>query len=179
MLEIVVPKQEFFDDDSQEFIYVDGARLQLEHSLISLSKWESSHTKPFLSSEKTTEETLDYIRDMTIGKPPDEKIYRSLTPDDFNTINAYITAPMTATTFNDISRPAGRREIITSEVIYYWMISQNIPMECQKWHLNRLITLIRVCGIKNTPPKNRPHKSMAAQRRLLNEQRRKELGTNG
>ena len=179
MLEIVVPEQEFFDDETQTFILVDRCKLQLEHSLISLSKWESKHNKPFLSSDKTTEETLDYIKDMTIGKPPPDQTYHALTRSNFADINAYIEAPMTATTFSDTSVAGRNREIITSELIYYWMITQNVPMECQKWHLNRLITLVRVCGIKNSPEKRKGHQSLAARRRELNASRRKALNTSG
>lgn len=179
MLEIVVPEQEFFDDETQTFIVVDQCKLQLEHSLISLSKWESQHNKPFLSSDKTTEEILDYVKDMTIGKPPPDQTYYALTQSNFADINAYIEAPMTATTFSDTSVAGRNREIITSELIYYWMISQNVPMECQKWHLNRLITLVRVCGIKNSPAKRKGHQSLAARRRELNASRRKALNTSG
>ena len=179
MLEIVVPEQEFFDDDSQEFIYVDGAKLQLEHSLISLSKWESRHHKPFLSTDKTSEEVLDYVRDMTLTRNVNPLVYKALTQNNFAEINQYISDPMTATTFAEETIHPGRREIVTAELIYYWMVSQNIPMECQKWHINRLITLIRVCSIKNAPPKKQNTRSLAAQRRALNEQRRKELGTSG
>lgn len=180
MLEIVVPEQDLFDDDTQEFLTVKETRLQLEHSLISLSKWESSHVKPFLGKyDKTREEILDYIKDMTLTRNVDDRVYAALTEENFAEINTYISAPMTATTFHETNGPKGRSETITSELIYYWMISQNIPMECQKWHLNRLITLIRVCSIKNTPPKKQNTRSLAAQRRALNEQRRRELGTRG
>ena len=180
MLEIEVPDQEFFDDEKQVFIKVKGAKLQLEHSLISISKWESKFHKPFLGKEeKTDEETLAYVRYMIINKNVDDSLINAFTVQDFSKINEYIKDSMTATTFYEPPGQPGRSETITSELIYYWMVAKNIPMECQKWHLNRLLTLIRVCSIKNAPPKKRNLQSLAAQRMALNAQRRKELGTSG
>ena len=150
MLTITIPAREMFDDKTQRFLSTKEQTLQLEHSLVSLSKWESKWNKPFLSKdEKTTEETLDYIRCMTITQNVDPDIYNGLTSSNIESINKYIDAPMTATTFHNDNQKGRGREIVTSELIYYWMISHNIPMECQKWHLNRLLTLIRVCNVKN------------------------------
>ena len=155
MLHITIPATELWDDKNQEFIQVKEQKLQLEHSLVSLSKWESKWCKPFLSStEKTYEETLDYVRCMTITQNVDPKIYSYLSTDNINDINNYIDAPMTATWFSEDKTKRSNREVITAEMIYYWMIALNIPFECQKWHLNKLLTLIRVCNIKNTPKKN-------------------------
>lgn len=180
MLDVVIPSQEFFDDEKQEFIPTKSITLQLEHSLVSLSKWESKWCKPFLGKEeKTNEEVIDYIRCMTITQNVKSDVYLTFPSKIFDLIKEYIDAPMTATWFNEL--PGGKKntEIITAEVIYYWMIAQNIPMECQKWHLNRLLTLIRVCGIKNSPPKKRDKKSMLAERKIINEQRRAKLNTKG
>ena len=178
MLQITIPKQELFNDKTQEFISTKETTIQLEHSLVSLSKWESKWNVPFLGKgEKTIEQTLDYIKCMTITQNVNPLVYSCLTNKNIDDINNYIDAPMTATTFGQSNQPPNR-EIVTSEVIYYWMIALNIPMECQKWHLNRLLTLIRVCSVKNNPQKmNRA--DLLAHNRALNKARRKKLHTKG
>lgn len=179
MLTITIPSQELFNDETQEFVSIKGCTLQLEHSLVSLSKWESKWNKPFLSREKKSiAETLDYIRCMTITQNVNPEIYNFLTDKNIDDINNYIDAPMTATTFSD-NGSKNNREIVTSELIYYWMISLNVPMECQKWHLNRLLTLIRVCNVKNTPPKKMSRKEIMSRNAALNAARRKKLNSKG
>jgi hypothetical protein len=179
MLIITIPATELFNDDTQEFIQTKEQTLQLEHSLVSLSKWESKWHKPFLSKEKkTVAETLDYVKCMTITQNVDPDVYNRLSGENITTINNYIDAPMTATTFSN-TNTSRSREIITSELIYYWMISLNIPMECQKWHLNRLLTLIRVCNVKNTPPKKMSGKEIMNRNAALNAARRKKLNSKG
>lgn len=180
MLEIIIPSQEFFDEKAEEFFYVEGAKLELEHSLHSLSKWESKWCKPFLTDKpKTSEETLDYIKSMTLNENVDPNIYNYITVDQIDEINKYIEAPMTATFFSDKTPGKKSREIITNEIIYYWLIALNIPFECQYWHLNRLLTLIRVCNIKNQPPKKRSKREILSQNAALNEARRKQLNSRG
>ena len=180
MLTITIPAGEMFDDKTQRFLSTKEQTLQLEHSLVSLSKWESKWNKPFLSKDnKTTEETLDYIRCMTITQNVDPDIYNGLTSSNIESINKYIDAPMTATTFHNDNQKGHGREIVTSELIYYWMISHNIPMECQKWHLNRLLTLIRVCNVKNAPSKKMSKRDIASQYASLNAARRSKLNTRG
>lgn len=180
MLRITVPAVELWDEARREFIQTKEQTLQLEHSLVSLSKWESRWCKPFLSKdEKTTEQVLDYVRCMTITQNVNPDVYYRLTNDNIQQINAYIDAPMTATTFREDKTGKKGREIITSEIIYYWMIAYNIPPEYQKWHLNRLLTLIRVCDIKNQPPKKRSKRDIMATNAALNAARRKQLGTRG
>ena len=180
MLQITIPAGERWDEGKQEFIQVKGHTLQLEHSLISLSKWESKWCKAFLSNkDKTYEETMDYIKCMTITPNVDPDVYNYLTSDNINQINEYIGAPMTAIYFSeDKSRKAGR-EVVTAELIYYWMISLNIPFECQKWHLNRLLALIRVCNIKNQPPKKMSKREIMSRNAALNAARRSQMGTTG
>lgn len=180
MLTIKIPKgRELFDEVNNEFITSKAQTLQLEHSLVSLSKWESKWCKPFLTKDiKTHEESIDYIRCMTITQNVDPIVYRFITNEEMDQVNQYIEAPMTATTFSN-NKESINREIITSEIIYYWMIALNIPFECQKWHLNRLITLINVCNIKNTPPKKMNKRDVMSRNRALNEARRKKLGTRG
>lgn len=179
MLRITIPSREFWDESKNEFVFTKAQTLQLEHSLVSLSKWEAKWQKAFLSKkEKTYEETLDYVRCMTLTQNVDPEVYHRLTTENIQQINEYISAPMTATYFaEDKSRPS--RETVTAELIYYWMISCNIPFECQKWHLNRLLALIRVCNIKNSPPKKRSKRDIMSQNAALNAARRKQLNTRG
>lgn len=180
MLQIVVPDMEFWDKQKQEFIYKKGQTLQLEHSLISISKWESKWCKVFLSKqEKTYEETIDYIKCMTITPNVDPDVYTRLTKANVAEIEEYIAAPMTATYF--AKEPSGKvnGEQVTSELIYYWMIALNIPHVYEKWHLNRLITLIRVCNVKNKPPKKMSKREIMSRNAALNAARRKQLNTNG
>ena len=181
MLQLVIPLgPEIFDDAKQEFITPDTKILQLEHSLISLSKWESKWCKPFFGKEeKTPEETIDYIKCMTITQNVNDEIYSHLTRDNIMQVNKYIEAPMTATTFPKSKNSKGSREIITSELIYYWMITLNIPSEYQKWHLNRLLTLIQVCNVKNEPAKKMSNKEIMNRNRALNAARKKKLNTRG
>ena len=179
MLKITIPEMEFYDEDNNEFITFNEQVLQLEHSLVSISKWESKWHIPFLDGkDKTLEQIIDYVRCMTITQNVKPEVYNRLTEDNLKAINDYIENPMTATTFSDINqRPS--REIITSEIIYYWMVSFNIPFECQKWHLNKLLTLIKVCNIKNSPPKKMSRQEILSRNRALNEARKKNLNTRG
>ena len=179
MLQIIVPATEQWDEIKQEFVYTKETTLQLEHSLVSLSKWESKWCKPFLSKEDmTAEETIDYIRCMTITQNVNPEVYTCLSDENITQVHDYIQAPMTATFFRKENGPPSR-EIITSELIYYWMITLNIPFECQKWHLNRLLTLIRVCNIKNQPAKRRSQREIMEYNTALNEARRKKLNSKG
>lgn len=180
MLQITIPADELWDESKEEFVIVNKEEtLQLQHSLVSISKWESKWCKPFLSKEaKTYEETLDYIKCMTITQNVKPEVYDRLTKYNIEAITNYIDAPMTATTFNDRSN-GSTRQIITSELIYYWMIASNIPMECQKWHLNRLLTLIRVCNIKNTPAKKMNRRDIINQYASLNAARKQQFNTKG
>jgi hypothetical protein len=179
MLQIVIPDREYWDELKNEFVTIKGQTLQLEHSLVSLSKWESKWNKSFLfKQEKTFEETLDYVRCMTITQNVKPETYYHLTKENYDAVLEYINAPMTATTFSKSNeRPSN--EVITSELIYYWMISLNIPMECQKWHLNRLLTLIRVCNIKNQPSKKMSKRDVMSRNAALNAARKKRYNTKG
>lgn len=180
MLRITIPGGEQWDERKQEFVYSKPQTLQLEHSLVSLSKWESKWRKVFLSkNEKTIEETVDYIRCMTLTQNVNPVVYNFLTNENIDQINEYISAPMTATWFMEDDATRISREAVTAELIYYWMITLNIPFECQKWHLNRLLTLIKVCTLKNTPPKKRSKGEIARQNAALNAARRKQLQTKG
>ena len=180
MLQITLPAVEFFDENKQEFIVLKERTLQLEHSLVSLSKWESKWCKAFLGKqEKTNEETLDYIKCMTITQNVEPEVYNRLTNDNIIQINKYIEAPMTATTFLDDKAAKNNRETVTAELIYYWMIALNIPFECQKWHLNKLLTLIRVCNIKNAPPKKRSTREIMSRNAALNASRKKKFNSRG
>ena len=179
MLEIIIPGLELYNEETNEFTCYDDVKLELEHSLVSISKWESKWCKPFLDGkDKTLDEIVDYVRCMTISDNIEPDVYDRLTEENLVVINEYIGRPMTATTFNNERKSTGR-EIITSEIIYYWMVSFNIPFECQYWHLNRLLTLIKVCNVKNNPPKKMSQKEILARNKALNDARKKELGTRG
>ena len=182
MLYITVPGVDMFNDSIGEFITVKETRLALEHSLVSVSKWESATNRPFLQQDppKTADELLLYIKCMTITQNVDPMVYYGLTEENLKDINKYIEAPMTATTIYDqSSRKGGKKEVITSEIIYYWMVSYNIPFECQKWHLNRLLVLINVLSIKNSPPKKMSRGEALARQRAMNNRRRKLAGSGG
>ena len=182
MLTINIPiSPEGWDEDKQEFVEPKMQTLELEHSLVSLSKWESKWEKPFYSNTKqmSEEETLDYIKCMTLTKNVEPDVYNHLTSENVKDVIDYIQKPMTATTFSKNGNSPNSREIVTSELIYYWMISSNIPFECQYWHLNRLITLIRVCDIKNAPPKKRSKRDIMSQNAALNAARKNKLNTRG
>ena len=181
MLRIEIPvAHEGWDEAKQEFVEAETVTLELEHSLVSISKWESKWCKAFLSKqEKTLEETLDYIKCMTLADDVDPNVYTLLTNENMKEINSYIEAPMTATYFSDQKSKGGSREVVTSELIYYWMIALQIPFECQYWHLNRLLTLVRVCNVKNQPPKKMSKRDIMSRNASLNAARRQQLNSRG
>lgn len=179
MLNVTIKLKEFFDDKTETFVYEEQS-IVLEHSLLSLSKWESKFNKPFLGKDrKTTEESIYYIKCMTLTPDVPDNVYDCVTDQNIEAITNYIQAPMTATTFRNDSQKQTNREVITAEIIYYWMIALTIPFECQEWHLNRLLTLINVCSIKNQPPKKMNKKEIMSRNRTLNEARRAAYNTKG
>lgn len=180
MLQITIPGTELFDERTMKRVKTKTTTLQLEHSLVSLSKWESKWKKPYLNNtEITAEMSLDYVRCMTLTQNVDPDVYQHLTQENLEEIRAYIDDTMTATTFRETHRP-GRNQVITAEIIYYWMVTLGIPWNpCQKWHLNRLMTLIRVCDEKNTPKKKMSRRDALARQHSLNQARRAKYNTNG
>ena len=179
MLKLTIPTIEQYDEVKNEFITSKETVLQLEHSLVSLSKWESKWCKPFLTKEeKTVEESIDYIRCMTITQNVDLNVYKFITAENIKKVSEYIETSMTATIFSNEKRSTNR-EVVTTEIIYYWMIEMTIPFECEKWHLNRLLTLINVCNIKNNPPKKMNKKELMSRNSALNATRRQSLNTKG
>lgn len=181
MLQLCIPGEEFWNEKTEEFVSGPETVISLEHSLISISKWESKWHKPFLSNKKPTNaELFDYIKCMTITSNVDDSVYNRLTSEHIDRILKYINDPMTATTITE--RDGGRHrssEIVTSELIYYWMVAMQIPFECQKWHINRLMMLIRICGIKNQPDKKMGKRSVMQQNAALNAARRQKLHSRG
>lgn len=179
MLELFLPAAEGWDQKKETFIYLEEKNIQMEHSLYSISRWESKWKKSFISErDKTSEEILDYFKCMTI-ESIDDAYYDLFTTDTINTINDYINDPMTATTIKNTSNGKHSREIITAEIVYYWMVALQIPFECQYWHFNKLMTLIQVCNIKNQPPKKMSKSQALAQNRSLNAARRAAHHTKG
>lgn len=181
MLEIVIREYELFNNETQEFTNYPSIKIELEHSLISLSKWESRWHKPYLNkyAAKTTEEVMDYIKCMTITKRVPDSAYDFLTESQIKEITNYITDPMTATVIQDTNKKSGQGEILTSELIYYYMLTANIPIECEKWHLNRLITLLSICSIKSQPAKQQSTNEILRNNAALNAARKKQLNTKG
>lgn len=183
MLTIHIKQGEMYDEERNEFIEQKDQVLCLEHSLVSISKWEAKWHKPFMDDrfEKTKEEIIDYIRCMTITQNVDPSVYYLLSDENLKDVQEYISNPMTATWFSDKKRKTVSRRVITSEVIYYWMVALQIPFECQKWHLNRLLTLIKVCNEENKVPdkKNQNMRELMSERAALNAARKKRLNTRG
>lgn len=178
-LTITIPSTELYNRETREFISLKETKLTLEHSLVSLAKWESKWEIPYLAKKpKTDEQVMDYIRFMTLTKNVDPNVYLALTNDNFQEIKDYIEKKHTATTISDDGQK-GRNSILTAETIYWSMIAQGIPKEFEKWHLNRLLTLIKVCSIKNAPPKKRSFKAQQRRYGSINDARRKKLGSKG
>lgn len=180
MLQITIPSTECWDEEKQEFITEKEQVLQLEHSLVSISKWEARWEKAFLSkTPMSNDELLDYVRCMTLTQNVHPDVYFRLTNKNLTQIEEYINAPMTATCVFDDKNAPRSTEKVTAELIYYWMIALNIPFECQKWHLNRLLMLIKVCNIKNKPPKKMSQRELLSRNAAINAARRKQLNTRG
>lgn len=180
MLTIIVPGIEMFDEETQEFTTQGDFVLELEHSLVSLSKWESIYERPFLgAADKTAEEIYNYIKVMTLTLGVPEEVYNKLSNENIEAINAHINAKMTATWFSEMPGAPKSREVITAELIYYWMTVFTIPFTCETWHLNRLFTLIRICNIKQSKPKKMSRSDVAARNRELNAQRKAQLKSTG
>lgn len=182
MFEVIVPDREEYDDENG-FVLIKGGRFTVEHSLLSISKWESKWKTPFIGiAEKTPEQTLDYIKCMTLDKNVDPEIYTKLTEANLRGIDSYIHDPMTATTFSELQEKKagfGRGRVVTSELIYYYMTAYQIPVEFEKWHINRLMTLIKICSIENEPPKKMSKSDLAKRNSALNAARRAKYHTRG
>ena len=178
MLRIKIPAAKGWDPIKEEFIDLPETTLNLEHSLLSMSKWESIYHKPFLSrQEKTREETIEYIKCMTMDEDVDPYVYYMLTEDNLNAISDYIENPMTATTVRE--QKGQSRRIITNEVLYFQMFSYGIPKECENWHLNRLITLLKVFNAETAPQKSMSKTEILERNHKLNMQRRAMLNSKG
>lgn len=178
---IHVPEQEYYNEETKEFIYIKETTFKIEHSLVAISKWESKWHVAFLDDkvQKTDEMIIDYIKCMTISQNVNPEVYNYLPSETIKEINDYIGDPMTATTFSNTNNNPNTGEFVTNELVYYWMIAQNIPLECEKWHFNRLMTLIRVCSEKNTPSKKMNQREILKNNRALNEARKKAMHSRG
>jgi hypothetical protein len=181
MLRVVINAEELWDEKKQEFHYPEEVVLDLEHSLLSLSKWEAKHEKPFLTSQKKTgEEVFSYLQCMVVTPNADLDALYGLNQSTINEIQSYIDSSQSATSFGELPERRGPSEVITSEMIYYWMVAFNIPfVPTQEWHLNRLFSLIRIANIKNGKPKKMSRNELAQRYSDLNAQRKAKLGTTG
>lgn len=180
MLTITVPATESFDEAESKIIRSEEWTLSLEHSLVSLSRWESKWKKSFLfSKDKSVEEVYGYVEAMCLTPDVPPEVFSKLSQANFDAINEYINEKMTATTFNEMPNQRPGRDVITAELIYYWMIALQVPVECENWHLNRLMALIKVANLKNSPPKKMGKNEMLAQRERMNEERKARWGTSG
>lgn len=181
-LTITIPANEFWDFRKEEFVNTADTTIRIEHSLAAIAKWEAHWRKPFLSNNALTgEELLDYIRCMTLEDGVDRNVYLALSQQNMEAIRAYLEEPMTATWFKEEKKGKGGRtgSALTAEIIYYYMVELGIPFECENWHFNRLMTLIRVCSEKQAVPKKMARKDIFAQNAALNAQRKARLGTRG
>lgn len=182
MFQLVIPEKEIYIEELNEFLNVKKTVINLEHSLISVRKWEAKHRVPFLDKkEKNYDEIVDYIRCMTLDRNVDPMIYLFIPTEEYEKIIAYIKEPMTATWFNELSLPEvrGRKEIVTAEIIYYWMVTMNIPVEFERWHLNQLLTLIKVINYKNAPKKKISKRDRMKAEQRINAARREKYNTKG
>ena len=179
-LPITIKACQLYSESENRFYKVPETTIELEHSLVALSKWESKWHKPFLTKEeKTREEALDYIRCMCLTPNVEPWVFNALGNDQIKQITEYIDNPMTATTVKSMQQQKHSSEIVTSELIYYWMNEGNISSECDKWHLNRLFKLIEVTAIKRQPDKKMTRRDTMAQNRSLNAARRARHGSRG
>jgi hypothetical protein len=180
MLTIIVPGQELFNEQTQEFSTTDDVVLELEHSLVSMSKWESKFQKPFLSTDdKSQEQVLGYIEAMILNRSYPKDVLTRFTQSNWDEVNAYMESSQSATTFGNMPEHKGRGETVTSELIYYWLVAFNIPFECELWHLNRLFSLIRICNLKNGKQRKMSKSEIVERNRALNAQRKLQHGTSG
>lgn len=183
MLKLTIGSDELYDEEKSEFIIKDGFTIHLEHSLLAISVWEQRFCKPFLGrGEKTKEETLGYVEAMILDEDYPDDVLDRMTPHHLSKVNDYVDSPATATTFSDLAdkKPSrGPSQVITSELIYYWMASANVPFECERWHLNRLFALLRIFDVKNSKQKKMSRSEIASRNRALNEQRKAQLNTRG
>jgi len=176
----MLQEEEYYNEETETFETVETVEIELEHSLISLSKWESKFKRPFLSPDpKTSDEILYYIESMIISPIHPSNTFELLTQKTIDKINEYIESSESATTFGKMPDRKGRGEVITAELIYYWMVAFNIPFECEYWHLNRLFALIRICNIKNSPQKKMSRNEISQRNRELNAVRKAQYNTNG
>lgn len=179
-LTITIKATQLYSESENRFYKVPETTIELEHSLVALSKWESKWHKPFLTKEeKTREEALDYIRCMCLTSNIESWVFNALGNDQIKQITDYIDDPMTATTVRNTQQAKHNNETVTSELIYYWMNEGNISSDCENWHLNRLFKLIEVTAIKRQPDKKMSKRDTMAQNRSLNAARRARRGSRG
>lgn len=182
---ITTEPEEQYDEVSGKFLPggepIVIAVVEMEHSLASLSKWESIHQVPFLSStDLSNEQVFDYLKCMVVSPNVDADVLYHCSQSNLDRIQTYINSSESATTFGGIpEKRGGSREKVTAELIYYWMATFQIPIEAENWHLNRLLSLIKIFSVKNAKQPKRSTSEMAAERHRINAERRAKLGTSG
>lgn len=180
MLTITILGDEHYNEVTNEFSHHGNVVLEFEHSLVSVSKWESKFIKPFLTDDpKTAEEMLYYIECMILTKDYPSNILDALTQTNVREINEYIASPQSGTVFKETKQYRKNPEQISAELIYYWLVAYKIPFECETWHLNRLFALIRICSIKNDTGNKKSPREQAQSNAQLNEERKRQFNTNG
>lgn len=183
MLQIEVEGSQLWDEESEQFVCTDPTTLHLEHSLVAISKWESIYKRPYLVPQTfSKKETVDYIKCMCLDNDISDDVFYAVYGDSslMKQIDDYMNSSPTATTINDINDKKKRNtEKITSELVYYWMVANEIPFTCETWHIDRLLTLIRICGVKNQPPKKQSMKDVYARNKALNAARRAKHNSKG
>lgn len=173
MLKITVPAQELYDPKTGMFYYTKPVMLTLEHSLLSLSKWESDWEKPFINRDHTIREFNDYVRCMTLTQNVDPSVYDRLTDANRQAVQSYIDRKMSAAVIHDDGTSKRSTKFMTADLIYYYMVEAGIPFQpCEKWHLNRLLTLIRIIGIERRTDNKMSKADSARRHASINRARR-------
>jgi hypothetical protein len=170
-----------WDEETETFVEHIVSSIDFEHSLASMSKWESKWEQAFLGrTEKTAEQVYDYLSMMCLTPGVTREQILGLSQENFTQINEYIESQQTATKFAEQPNRRGSGEQITSDLVYYWMVAFRIPWEAQYWHLNKLLALVRICNAKQSGKTQKvPRHDTAQRNRDLNAERRKKYGTSG
>lgn len=179
---------ELFDEETNTFLHPVGKKLHLEHSLLSISKWEAEWEIPFLNTDKTSEQSLSYIKCCVLDDDFDELLLNTLSDKNILDFNAYLSKGMTAKKIIDLrsslsqkrkSRRPASQKALTSEDIYYSMIQFHVWKECEEWPLQRLLSLLQLCSLKSNSTGEMSKSDQAKFYREENARRKAKYHTNG